>query len=97
MLKTSIRDPVTYLRAILNSLRSSPETPKPGDPIFSRVQNVIVGDNALAVQAASDQAAKEGFHAESLGSDWQGEAREVGSGSGSKTARNHYAASTPFA
>jgi len=64
--------------SILYSLLSAPETPKPGDPIFSRVQNVIVGDNALAVQAALGQAEKEGFRAIGLGSHWQGEAREVG-------------------
>jgi len=56
----------------------SSETPKPNDPIFSRVGNVVVGDNALAIQAALKQAEQEGFQAESLGSDWQGEAREVG-------------------
>ena len=56
----------------------SPENPKPTDPIFKHVQNVIVGDNALAVQAALRQAEQEGFYAESLGSDWQGEARDVG-------------------
>jgi hydroxypyruvate reductase len=67
---------------ISSSLRDfvvrSPETPKSGDPIFSRVQNVIVGDNALAVQAGLQQAEKEGFYTESLGSAWQGEARQVG-------------------
>ncbi len=56
----------------------SSETPKPNDPIFSRVGNVVVGDNALAIQAALKQAEQEGFQAESLRSDWQGEAREVG-------------------
>ena len=64
--------------SIINSLSFDPETPKPGDPIFSRVQNIIVGDNALAVQAALKQAEQEGFYAESFGSNWQGEAREVG-------------------
>lgn len=64
--------------SILSSLLSAPETPKQDDPIFARVQNVIVGDNALAVQAALHQARKEGFHTLSLGSHWQGEAREVG-------------------
>jgi len=64
--------------SIINSLFSNPETPKPDDPIFSRVQNVIVGDNELAVNAALEGAEKEGFHIESLGSDWQGEARDVG-------------------
>jgi glycerate 2-kinase len=63
---------------ILQSLSSIPETPKPGDPLFSRVQNVIVGDNALAVETALKQAREEGFQVESLGSAWQGEAREVG-------------------
>lgn len=57
---------------------NSPETPKPGDPLFARVQNVIVGDNALAVHAALGQAEREGLRAIGLGSGWQGEAREVG-------------------
>jgi glycerate 2-kinase len=64
--------------SILHSLSSKPETPKPNAPIFSRVSNIIVGDNALAIQAALKQAKQEGFQAKSLGSDWQGEAREVG-------------------
>ena len=64
--------------SIHHALSSNPETPKSDDPIFSRVQNVIVGDNALAAEAALTQAQKEGFYTEYLGSDWQGEAREVG-------------------
>jgi hydroxypyruvate reductase len=64
--------------SINHSLSSNPETPKPDDPIFSRVQNVIVGDNAMAAKAALEQAEAEGFSAEYLGSNWQGEAREVG-------------------
>jgi hydroxypyruvate reductase len=71
-----------YDLSIPNSVReaisSSPETPKAGDPIFSRVVNVIVGDNATAAKAALAQAEKEGFQPEYLGSRWQGEAREVG-------------------
>jgi glycerate 2-kinase len=64
--------------SIFESLKANLGTPKPNDPIFSHVDNVIVGDNALAIQAALKQAEQEGFQAESLGSDWQGEAREVG-------------------
>jgi hydroxypyruvate reductase len=64
--------------SILQSIKKNVETPKPDDPIFSRVQNVIVGDNALAVQAALNQAEEEGFDAKSLSSNWQGEARQVG-------------------
>jgi len=75
----NLRDSATpWQKSILDSLRSSSETPKSNDPIFSRVGNVIVGDNALVIRAALVQAGKEGFRAESLGSNWQGEARDVG-------------------
>lgn len=64
--------------AILSALHNVPETLKPGDPRLETVHNVIVGDNALALQAALAQAEEEGFASESLGSTWQGEARQVG-------------------
>ena len=47
---------------------------------FSHVQNIIIGDNGLAARAALEQAKSEGFHAEILTNELQGEAREVGSG-----------------
>ena len=49
-----------------------------GGSISNRVQNIIVGDNRLAAQASSQQAQLEGFHAEILANDLQGEARDVG-------------------
>ena len=63
--------------SIVQSLKTIPETPKPDDPLFERVQNVIVGSNARAAEAAQSQARSEGFHPVWLGDDWQGEAREV--------------------
>jgi glycerate 2-kinase len=63
--------------SILHSLRSSPETPKPGDPIFIDVQNVIVGSNLLAAQAALKQAETEGFHPYLHRIDIQGESRQI--------------------
>ena len=54
-----------------------PDTPKPGDPIFQRVHNVIVGDNAIAAEAARRAAESQGFHAAILSTFIQGEAREV--------------------
>jgi hydroxypyruvate reductase len=45
---------------------------------FGRVQNMIIGDNVLAARAACKQAELEGFQAEILGNDLQGEARAVG-------------------
>lgn len=38
------------------------ETPKPGDPLFSRVTNTIIGNNQIALQAAAQQAATVGYH-----------------------------------
>lgn len=64
--------------AILNALETNPETSKPGDRLFERVQNFVVGSNALAVESALSQARSEGFHPYSLGNNWQGEAREIG-------------------
>lgn len=43
-----------------------------------RVQNLIIGDNKLAALAALKRAEKEGFRAEILTNELQGEAREVG-------------------
>jgi hydroxypyruvate reductase len=54
------------------------ETPKPGDPAFERVTNVVIGDNAAAARAALAEAESLGFHALLLSTYMQGEAREVG-------------------
>ncbi len=67
------RTPVEIVRA----LQVSPETSGADDPIFERVQNVIIGSNALVVNAVLRQAQAEGITAFSLGSEWQGEARQV--------------------
>jgi hydroxypyruvate reductase len=64
--------------SILAALKTIPETPKPEEALFERVQNVIVGSNAQAATAARRQARSDGFHPVLLGNDWQGEAREVG-------------------
>jgi len=63
--------------SINHALSSSPETPKSGDPLFERVQNVIVGSNLIAAQAALKQAEEEGFHPYLLRTDLQGEARQA--------------------
>lgn len=69
--------------AILEHLRAGrngqvPETPKPGDPIFDRVHNLIVGSNLQAAQAALEEASRGGFHTLLLTTYLQGEARQVG-------------------
>ena len=55
-----------------------PDTPKPDDPLFERVNNVVIGDNASAGRAAVAEAKRLGFTAALLTTFLQGEAREVG-------------------
>jgi hydroxypyruvate reductase len=54
-----------------------PDTPKPGDPIFEKVQTVIIGSNAQAAQAAEKAARQSKFNPLLLTTQAQGEAREV--------------------
>jgi len=54
-----------------------PETPKADDPAFSRVHNLIVGSNILALEAAEEKAVSLGYNALILSSMIEGETREV--------------------
>jgi glycerate 2-kinase len=53
------------------------ETPKPGDAVFQRVQNLIVGNNRAALLASAQKAAQLGYNTLILSSFIQGEAREI--------------------
>jgi glycerate 2-kinase len=53
------------------------ETPKPGDPIFRRVQTTLIGSNRLSVEAAAGEARRRGLHALILTTCLEGEAREA--------------------
>ena len=53
------------------------ETPKPGDPLFDRVSNVVIGNNALVTDAAVTTARRLGFQADLTTRELQGEARDV--------------------
>lgn len=64
-------------KSVLNALNSGCETLKPGDAVFRNVDNVLVGSNLLAAQAALKQAEAEGFHPYLLRTDLQGEACEI--------------------
>lgn len=54
------------------------ETLKPGDPLLGGVQNLLVGSNGMAAQAAADAATAAGFNTRVLTTTLQGEARLVG-------------------
>ncbi len=65
--------------AVLQHLASSAsETPKPGDPAFVRVQNVVVASAMASLQAGAAVAAKAGFATRILSDAIEGEARAVG-------------------
>lgn len=53
------------------------ETPKPGDPAFAKVQNIIVGSNEQAVDAAARQAKALGYRTMVLSTRIEGETRDV--------------------
>jgi len=54
-----------------------PETPKPGDAVFKRVQNLVVGSNNQAVTAAAAEARRLGLHPLVLSTFVEGETRDV--------------------
>jgi glycerate-2-kinase len=51
------------------------ETPKPGDPLFERVANLVIGNNALIATAAVERARTLGYRATLLSRSLDGEAR----------------------
>jgi glycerate 2-kinase len=76
------RSAIADARAILNKYGipnklHMEETPKPGDKVFQKTRNVIVGSNALAVDAAAIEAVRLGFNTLVLSTSLVGEAREV--------------------
>lgn len=52
------------------------ETPKPEDPVFARVENILCATSRQALQAAAAEAARLGYEAEILTDCLSGEARE---------------------
>ena len=57
--------------------REIQETPKPGDSLFERVTNVVIGNNALVTDAAAATARRLGYMTELTTRELQGEARDV--------------------
>jgi hydroxypyruvate reductase len=54
-----------------------PETPKPGDPLFEHVTNLVVGNNTLVVEAAARRARQLGYEPQVLTRALEGEAGVV--------------------
>lgn len=68
--------PVTrYLEAGKNG--AFPETPKPGDPVFLKTANLLLGTNRDALSAAAEEAEKLGYRCTLTEKPVTGEARDV--------------------
>lgn len=55
----------------------NPETLKPGDAIFDKTQNIVLGNNFLSLKTAEKTAKELGYNTLILSSRIQGEAREI--------------------
>jgi glycerate 2-kinase len=76
--KYGINSPANVVRLIEDGAAGAvPDSPKPGDPLFERVKNMIIGSNRMALTAARDEAEALGFEAEILTDSLSGEAREA--------------------
>jgi len=56
---------------------AAPETPKAGEPIFKKTQNLIIASNRQAIAAAKAEAQKRGYQTLILSTLIEGETREV--------------------
>jgi hydroxypyruvate reductase len=87
---------IARLRAGLDG--QIPDTPKPGDPIFERVQTVVIGSNEIAAQMAVAKVEELGLKGMLLSTFIEGEAREVAkvfAGVGKGMARHGWPLSPP--
>ncbi len=69
-------------RSVLEHLRAGaagakPETPKPGDPVFAKVRNLVIANNAASVEACARTSRALGYRPLVLSSTIEGEAREA--------------------
>ncbi len=67
---------------VLNYLKEgsrgiNPETPKPGDPLFSGTLNFLAGTNQIALRAAKSQAVSMGFKSYIIDSELKGDVENV--------------------
>lgn len=69
-------------QAVMQILRDGaegkiPDTPKPGNPLFERVENIVIGSNRIATEAARAKALAMGYEPVVLTAELQGEVRDA--------------------
>lgn len=71
--------PDSVKQVIFDGLNGNiPETPKKNDPIFKKVENIIIANNNLACEAAKEKAKELGYHTLLLTTSLDGEAKDIG-------------------
>jgi glycerate 2-kinase len=77
--KYRIKGPTAVIQYVAKGAKGKiKETPKPQDKLFSRIHNVLIGNNTIACKAAVGYLKKRGVRAVNLGSEFDGEAKEFG-------------------
>jgi glycerate 2-kinase len=69
--------PSVYRHLLFGKEGKIGETPKPGDPSFERVYNMLIGSNLLALQTAARESRSLGFNTLILSSSIVGETKEA--------------------
>ena len=70
--------PKSFLNYLENGREGiHPETPKPGDPVFNNVQNIIIGSNKIALEACRQKAMAEGLDTFIITSELEGDTIEA--------------------
>jgi glycerate 2-kinase len=77
MQKYGVKAPAVMDRLHNGAKGHIPETPKPGDALFRHVDNVIIANNQLLIDAASKKAQALGFHTLLLGTEVEGESKDI--------------------
>lgn len=78
--KYSLKDslPATMLHYLHEGTKGFiPETPKPDNPIFQKVQNYVIGSNRIALESAAKTATELGFKSHIVTDSLQGDFTEV--------------------
>jgi len=77
--KYGLQVPEAVSERLQNGARGQiPETPKPGDPVFKNVANHIIANNQLLIDAAAGKAREMNFNTLVLGTEVEGEAKDIG-------------------
>ena len=74
----TVRMPESVINILTKGAKGHiPETPKKGAPVFSGIENIIIGSNAIAVEAAKKAAERSGYKTTVIFTELSGEASQV--------------------